>query len=57
MAKDPVCGMEVSEEQAAGTSSHMGKTYFFCSGHCKMKFDEDPSKYTEEEKEGGMHSH
>ncbi|MFQ6618208.1 MAG: YHS domain-containing protein [Fidelibacterota bacterium] len=58
MTKDPVCGMVVSEEQAAGTSTHMGKTYLFCSSLCKMKFDVDPSKYVEKEKEEGkIHSH
>jgi len=26
MAKDPVCGMEMDEQQAAGSIEHMGKT-------------------------------
>ena len=28
MAKDPVCGMDVDEKKAAGTSECKGKTYF-----------------------------
>ncbi len=43
--KDPVCGMDVDPETAAGRSDHAGKTYFFCSASCKRKFDDDPGKY------------
>jgi YHS domain-containing protein len=46
MATDPVCGMQVNEQSAAGTSEHQGKTYFFCSPVCKSKFDKNPEKYT-----------
>ena len=45
MAKDPVCGMEVREESAAGVSAYRGKTYYFCSLHCKASFDADPEKF------------
>ncbi len=45
MAKDPVCGMEVDEAKAAGSSTHQGKTYYFCSDGCKKEFDENPEKY------------
>lgn len=31
MAKDPVCGMEVEEKKAAGTSMYQGKIYYFCT--------------------------
>lgn len=37
MAKDPVCGMEVDEQKGIKLG-HKGKTYFFCSEHCKNKF-------------------
>ncbi|MFQ6058604.1 MAG: YHS domain-containing protein [Anaerolineae bacterium] len=59
MAKDPVCGMTVDEKKAAGTSEHMGKTYYFCSKGCKVAFDKDPEKYLKGEGEGmhGMHEH
>jgi P-type Cu+ transporter len=45
MAKDVVCGMEVDEAKAAGTSIHGGKTYYFCSAGCKKEFDADPGKH------------
>jgi len=45
MAKDPICGMRVDEKKAAGSSSYLGKTYYFCSANCKVEFDKNPSKY------------
>lgn len=43
--KDPVCGMVVDSEKAAGSSEFQGRSYFFCSGGCKASFDADPAKY------------
>ena len=43
--RDPVCGMQVDEGSAAGSSEHGGRTYYFCSAGCKEKFDEDPQRY------------
>ena len=45
MAIDPVCGMEVDKEKAAGKSEYNGETYYFCSPGCKAAFDKDPEKY------------
>jgi YHS domain-containing protein len=45
MAKDPVCGMNVDEKSAAGTSQYKGKAYYFCNVACKQKFDKEPEKY------------
>jgi len=48
MAKDPVCGMEVSPEIATAqglTSEHEGQTYYFCGRGCKLDFDEDPGRF------------
>ena len=45
MAKDPVCGMEVSEQKLANTSTHEGQTYHFCSRECKQRFDQDPQRF------------
>jgi YHS domain-containing protein len=45
MAKDPVCGMTVDEQSAAGTSEYQGQTYYFCSKGCKAAFDKEPEKY------------
>jgi len=45
MAKDPVCGMDVDEKKAAGTAVYKGKTYYFCSNPCKVRFEKEPEKY------------
>ncbi len=45
MAKDPVCGMQVEESKAAGTSVYQGKTFYFCAPGCKAKFDQNPAQY------------
>ena len=39
---DPVCGMTVLPEEAAGTHEHAGATYYFCGTNCLRKFREDP---------------
>lgn len=44
-AIDPVCGMKVVREEAAGTAHHEDMIYYFCSVECKTAFEEDPSKY------------
>jgi YHS domain-containing protein/uncharacterized membrane protein YraQ (UPF0718 family) len=46
-AKDPVCGMTVDRHKAAHTSVHNGVTYYFCSAHCKHRFDADPEAYVD----------
>jgi Cu+-exporting ATPase len=43
--KDPVCGMEVDQAKAAGTSDYQGQTYYFCSKGCKGRFDANPLQY------------
>lgn len=43
--KDPVCGMMVDSDTAAGSSSYRGKTYYFCSTTCQRQFDADPAQY------------
>jgi Cu+-exporting ATPase len=45
MALDPVCGMTVNPDSAAGTVDHDGTTYYFCSKSCVAKFKADPKKY------------
>jgi P-type Cu+ transporter len=42
---DPVCGMTVDPASAAGSHTHAGKTYHFCSKHCLHAFKADPGKY------------
>jgi Cu+-exporting ATPase len=48
---DPVCGMTVSAERAAGTSRYKGTTYYFCNPNCKKAFDADPEKYLEQDEQ------
>ena len=43
--KDPVCGMVVVPETAAGSVDHDGRTYYFCSRHCVEKFRDDPARF------------
>lgn len=45
MAKDPVCGMDVSPDKAAAKSQQAGQTVYFCSTGCKQEFDRNPAKY------------
>jgi P-type Cu+ transporter len=45
MDKDPVCGMTVTRDDAAGTSTYQGKTYYFCAPACKEQFDRSPQQY------------
>ncbi len=44
-ATDPVCGMTVNPEAAAGSYEYNGQTYYFCSTHCLKKFAEDPERF------------
>jgi Cu+-exporting ATPase len=46
--KDPVCNMTIEEKDAAGTSTHRGTTYYFCSTNCKEKFDKAPESFAGE---------
>jgi P-type Cu+ transporter len=44
MLKDPVCGMNVTE-QSKHVLQHKGKSIYFCSAGCKAKFEADPARY------------
>jgi len=43
--KDPVCGMMVDPQKAAGKAEHDGKTYYFCSARCAERFRNEPEKF------------
>ena len=45
MVVDPVCKMEVDENNNIYISEYKGKIYYFCSQLCKIDFDEDPEEY------------
>ena len=51
-AKDPVCGMDVERDEAAGQTDFQGKTYYFCSTECKEKFDKSPQMYVKSAQKG-----
>jgi P-type Cu+ transporter len=42
---DPVCGMTVDPNNAAGSFEYEGKTYYFCSTHCLHRFQKDPESF------------
>ena len=44
-ATDPVCGMRVDRSKAR-RAVHAGRTWFFCSEHCRAQFETDPDRYT-----------
>jgi Cu+-exporting ATPase len=45
--RDPVCGMTVDPNEAAGTAVHDGHTYYFCSPICRERFQAAPEIYVE----------
>ena len=55
MVKDPVCGMDVDPETAAGRSDYQGQTYYFCSAGCKKAFEKEPQKYVKAQAHGSEH--
>src|SRR5256714_740426 len=44
-AIDPVCGMTVDPQKAAGSFEYKDQTYFFCSLGCREKFKADPERF------------
>jgi RND family efflux transporter MFP subunit len=51
LAKDPVCGMDISmtkAEKAGRRSDFKGKSYYFCADECKEQFDKEPKRYVRE---------
>ena len=42
---DPVCGMRVSPEKAAGSYEFEGVTYYFCGRSCLARFQASPRAY------------
>jgi YHS domain-containing protein len=45
MTKDPVCGMTIEENTAAGTYEYDRRTYYFCAVSCRERFEKEPDKY------------
>ncbi len=42
---DPVCGMTIFPEDAAGHIEHKGQTYYFCNESCLEQFQADPGRF------------
>lgn len=51
--KDPVCGMNVTPDEAAGKAEHQGRTFYFCSERCLEKFRAEPGKFAERRDKNG----
>ncbi len=45
--RDPVCGMTIHPQDAAGVFEYKGQTYYFCNSSCLEKFRADPEKFLE----------
>lgn len=45
VATDPVCGMLVRPDSAAGKFEFDGKTHYFCAVRCRDRFRQNPSNY------------
>jgi YHS domain-containing protein len=51
MARDPICGMEVGESQAAASLEYKGQRFYFCALSCYDAFEKDPDKYVSRKRE------
>jgi Cu+-exporting ATPase len=49
LCQDPVCGMTVDPDRAAGSTVYEGKTYYFCNPRCLQTFQADPERYLKPE--------
>ena len=47
--KDPVCGMDVNPERAAGQYEYHGQVYYFCHPRCLEKFRAAPAAWRAEQ--------
>ena len=44
-ALDPVCGMQVETANAPASTSYGGHPVYFCSDHCRHRFEADPARF------------
>ena len=47
LQRDPVCGRELTHDQALLTTEVKGRTYLFCSERCRMLFSIRPAWFAE----------
>ena len=45
--RDPVCGRELTADQALLTAELRGRTYLFCSERCRMLFSIRPAWFVD----------
>jgi YHS domain-containing protein len=43
--KDPVCNTTIDALTAAGQTSYLGQSYYFCSERCASQFQASPGRY------------
>jgi Cu+-exporting ATPase len=43
--KDPVCGMMVEPDNAAGRTTYESQDVYFCSDQCRRDFEANPGRY------------
>ncbi len=48
MPSDPVCRIDLDEQNAIATSEYQGRIYWFCTHTCKESFDEDPERFVKD---------
>ncbi len=46
--KDPVCGMVIDSEDAAGSVPYESLEVYFCSDRCRQAFESEPARYYDE---------
>jgi Cu+-exporting ATPase len=51
---DPVCGMRILPQKAAGSFDYNGTTYYFCNPRCLQRFQADPEHYLRPDIERSM---
>ena len=54
LAIDPVCGMQVRTADAPARASYRGGAVWFCSDHCRERFESDPARYMGGADEGSV---
>lgn len=45
---DPVCGMRINKNTAAGEAEYLGRTYYFCINECRERFLTEPARWISE---------
>jgi YHS domain-containing protein len=57
LAVDPVCGMQVQVEHAPAQAREAGSSWYFCSDHCRERFESDPGRFVRSGGDGRTAEH